>query len=101
MQGLDDIAVAYFGDGAVEEGVVHECLNFAKVQQIPVLFVVENNFFASHMHISQRQPTESTTRFALANEIPSLMVDGNDVAAVFRAATELTIQRVGEWALGF
>ena len=89
MQGLDDIAVAYFGDGAVEEGVVHECLNFAKVQQIPVLFVVENNFFASHMHISQRQPTESTTRFALANEIPSLMVDGNDVAAVFRAATEL------------
>ena len=89
MQGLDDIAVAYFGDGAVEEGVVHECLNFAKVQQIPVLFVVENNFFASHMHISQRQPTESTTCFALANEIPSLMVDGNDVAAVFRAATEL------------
>ena len=89
LQGSDDIAVAYFGDGAIEEGVVHECFNLAKVHQIPVLFVVENNLFASHMHISQRQPNTSTTRFAVANEIPALMIDGNDVAAVSRAAKQL------------
>ena len=86
LQGSDDIAVAYFGDGAIE-GVVHECLNLAKVHQIPS-FVVENNLFASHMHISQRQPNTSTTRFAVANEIPALMIDGNDVAAVSRAAEQ-------------
>ena len=97
LQGSDDIAVAYFGDGAIEEGVVHECLNLAKVHQIPVLFVVENNLFASHMHISQRQPNTSTTRFAVANEIPALMIDGNDVAAVSRAAEQfITSARQGK-----
>ena len=97
LQGLDDVSVAYFGDGAIEEGVVHECLNLAKVYQIPMLFVVENNQFASHMHISQRQPNMSTTRFAVANEIPSLMIDGNDVAAVARAAEKfITFARNGK-----
>ena len=44
MKGEDGIGVAYIGDGAAEEGVVHESLNFARVQNAPVLFVIENNF---------------------------------------------------------
>ena len=70
MQGTKDIGLAYIGDGAVEEGVVHESLNLARVHNSPVLFVVENNLFASHMHISLRQPSDMTSRFAVANDIP-------------------------------
>ena len=89
LQKTEDIAVAYFGDGACEEGVVHESLNLASIQKEPIIFVVENNLFASHMHISKRQPMNSTARFAAANAIPYRIVDGNDVIAVSRAAADL------------
>ena len=92
MQRTGDIGVAYFGDGAIEEGGVHESLNLARVLDVPVLFVVENNLFASHMHISLRQPTNSVARFAEANDIPYAIVDGNDVSAVERAAGHLIEQ---------
>lgn len=86
IQSKDDVAIAYLGDGACEEGVVHESLNLASVQKNPVIFVVENNLFASHMHISKRQPSNSTARFALANHIPFEIVDGNNVVDVANAA---------------
>lgn len=89
LQGGDDVGVAYLGDGAVEEGVVHESLNLARMLKAPVIFVVENNLFASHMHISLRQPKESTARFAVANDIPYEIVDGNDVVKVRAAAARL------------
>lgn len=89
MQGTQDVGVAYFGDGAMEEGVVHESLNLARMLRAPVLFVVENNLFASHMHISLRQPMESTARFAAANGVAHAVVDGNDVIAVAGAAKNL------------
>jgi pyruvate dehydrogenase E1 component alpha subunit len=88
LQSTNDIGVAYIGDGAVEEGVVHESFNLAKIQEAPMLFVIENNLFASHMHISLRQPSDMISRFAVANEIPYKLVDGNDVVAVFNAAKE-------------
>ena len=69
LQDNETVAVCYLGDGAVEEGVVHESLNLASVFSLPVIFVVENNLFASHMHISQRQPANFTARFAEANNI--------------------------------
>lgn len=80
------IAVAYLGDGAVEEGVVHESLNFASIHKIPILFVVENNLFASHMDLKSRQSGFFTSRFAEANNIPHQVVDGNDVVSVSEAA---------------
>ena len=54
-----------------------------------MLFVVENNLFASHMHISLRQPKEATARFAAANDIAFEIVDGNDVVQVRAAAARL------------
>jgi len=92
LQKTDDVAVAYLGDGAVEEGVVHESLNLARIQDAPVLFVVENNLFASHMHISLRQPSDAISRFAQANDIPYELVDGNDIVSVSSAANELITQ---------
>ena len=81
-----NISVAYFGDGACEEGVVHESLNLASTLNLPVLFAVENNLFSSHMHISLRQPSSFTSRFAAAHHIEYATVDGNDVLAVEKAA---------------
>lgn len=91
LQCSGDIGVVYFGDGAVEEGVFHESLNLARMLKAPVLFVVENNLFASHMHISLRQPKEATSRFAAANDIPYVLVDGNDVVQVRLAAAKLIV----------
>jgi TPP-dependent pyruvate/acetoin dehydrogenase alpha subunit len=95
LQGGGDVGVAYLGDGAVEEGVVHESLNLARMLKAPAIFVVENNLFASHMHISLRQPKESTARFAAANDIPYEIVDGNDMVKV-RAAAARLIHRARE-----
>ena len=85
----DDIGVAYIGDGAMEEGIVQESLNLAKVLRTPTLFVVENNLFSSHMHISLRQPSSATARFAIANEIDFEICDGNDVAKVYEKSKHL------------
>ena len=89
MDGGRQIAVAYFGDGACEEGVFHESLNFAAVYGLPVLFVVENNLFSSHLHIELRQPSDSIARYADAHRVRSLIIDGNDVGKVVDAAKEL------------
>jgi TPP-dependent pyruvate/acetoin dehydrogenase alpha subunit len=94
--------VRILGDGAVEEGVVHESLNLARMLKAPAIFVVENNQFASHMHISMRQPKESTARFAYANDIPYEIVDGNDVVEVRAAAARLIDRaRTGGHGPGF
>lgn len=97
LQQSGDIGVAYLGDGAVEEGVVHESLNLAATMKLPMLFVVENNLFASHMHISMRQTSEATARYADANGVASEIVDGNDIVAVELAAKRLVDRaRAGE-----
>lgn len=89
LQKKSDIGVVYLGDGAVEEGVVHESFNLAKIQNAPILFVIENNLFASHMHISLRQTSDMISRFAKSNYIPYELLDGNDVVAVSHAAKRL------------
>jgi pyruvate dehydrogenase E1 component alpha subunit len=85
MDGAGAVAVSYFGDGATEEGVFHESMNLAASMRLPVLFVCENNFFSSHLHIRLRQPRESVCRFAEAHDIPWERLDGNDVVEVARA----------------
>jgi pyruvate dehydrogenase E1 component alpha subunit len=89
MDGRGDVGVAYFGDGACEEGAVHESLNLASIYRLPVLFVCENNLFSSHLDLALRQPSDRTARFAEAHKIPAQVVDGNDVLAVARAASRL------------
>lgn len=83
------VAVSYFGDGAGEEGVLHESLNFASQFGLPVLFVCENNLFSSHLDICLRQPGDRIARFAEVHDISCRVVDGNDVVAVAEAAREL------------
>ena len=83
------VAIAYFGDGAVEEGAIHESLNLASQMALPVVFVCENNLYASHMDIAQRQPGDRTARFADAAGITARVIDGNSVTGV--AATAGTL----------
>lgn len=84
-----DIAVSFFGDGATEEGVFHESLNFAAIRELPILFVCENNMFSSHLHISLRQPHNSISRYATAHGIMAKTVEGNNIVEVSQVATEL------------
>ncbi len=55
MRGAASVAVAFFGDGAVEQGVFHECLNLAALRRLPVIFACENNLYATLSHVSARQ----------------------------------------------
>lgn len=84
----DDIAVSYLGDSACEEGAVQESFNLASVLKLPIIFVVENNLFASHMHINERQPLNSTARFAEAHGIPWKVIDGNDLTEIYNVSEE-------------
>lgn len=84
-----DLGVAYFGDGAIEEGTVHESFNLASNFKWPVLFVIENNLFSSHLHINLRQPADRVARFAEAHRLHTEVVDGNDVVAVAKASQRL------------
>ena len=89
MDGGDAVAVSYFGDGAAEEGVLHESLNLASRMGLPLLFVCENNLYASHLDIRQRQPGNRIARFAEAHGVVCHVVDGNDVVAVAEGTREL------------
>ena len=79
MDNNKEVSIAYLGDSALEEGIVQESLNIASLMNIPIIFVVENNLFGSHMDIVNRQPFVSTIRFAHAHGIEYELVDGNDV----------------------
>lgn len=97
MDGLGDIAVSFFGDGATEEGVFHESMNFAATHILPIIFICENNLFSSHLHISLRQPADSIARYAAAHGMPGRVIDGNDVGSVFKTMSELTARaRAGD-----
>ena len=97
MDGNGDMAVSFFGDGATEEGAFHESMNLAAIMKAPVLFVCENNFFSSHLHINLRQPDTSVCRYAEAHRVEWARADGNDLAAV-RAVTKEAVEsiRAGE-----
>ena len=82
MDNSQAIGVCYFGDGAAEEGVLHESLNLASIYELPVLFVCENNLYSSHLDINLRQPSDRVARFAEAHCMDAITIDGNDVVEV-------------------
>jgi TPP-dependent pyruvate/acetoin dehydrogenase alpha subunit len=89
MDGLKHVAVAFFGEGSYEEGSVYECMNYAAVRKLPVLYVCENNLYATESALAVRQPagTDLCDR-ARAFKVATRHVDGNDVFAVHEAATQ-------------
>jgi 2-oxoisovalerate dehydrogenase E1 component len=84
----DRVAVAFFGDGAVNNGAFHEGLNLASIWKLPVLFVCENNQFATEVPFQYASGNPSVAGRGPAYAIPAIEVDGNDLGAVVRAAGE-------------
>lgn len=87
MRGQDSVAVSVFGDGATEEGVFHETMNFAALRKLPMIFVCENNLYATNTHIRDRQAQTEVYRHAERFGMPGVQADGNDVLAVHAAAS--------------
>lgn len=87
-RGTDQVAVAFFGDGAVNHGAFHESINFAGAQDAPVLFVCENNRYATATPLALATKNTDVASRAAAYGIPGIAVDGNDVIAVWRATKE-------------
>lgn len=87
-----DVSVAFFGDGAVNNGAFHEGLNMAAIWKLPVLFVCENNQFATEVPFAYSSGTPDVGRRAAAYGIEGLELDGNDVLGIYRAA-EIAVSR--------
>ena len=89
LRAKDDVSCIFLGDGAVEEGVFFESLNFATVKELPVLFVCENNLYSVYSPFRVRQPeSRSIARMVEAFGVNSVQVDGNDVELVFETLTD-------------
>jgi len=85
MQKKDLVAVTFFGDAASEQGVFFESMNWAKLKNLPVVFVCENNSYSVCSHIASRQPDADVAKRAKAFDIPSATVDGMNVLEVYAA----------------
>lgn len=88
MRGGERVSVAFFGDGAVDEGTFHESLNFASLKKLPVVFVCENNFYATNSPQKARQPEVGIADRAAGYGMPGRCADGNDVLMVYETAGE-------------
>jgi pyruvate dehydrogenase E1 component alpha subunit len=91
MRGADQVAVCFFGDGALGQGIVYEVMNMASLWKLPVIYVCENNLYNEYTHYSETTAGGLTAR-AQAFGIPAEEVDGQDVRAVY-AATSAMVER--------
>src|SRR5258705_12314305 len=88
----DNVAVAFFGDGAVNNAAFHEGLNLAAIWKLPVLFVCENNQFATEVPFAYAAGNPSVASRGAAYGMPGIELDGNDVLAI-SAACGIAIER--------
>ena len=85
LQAKDQVALALLGDGATSEGDTHEALNFAGVWKSPVVFLVQNNGYAISVPLAKQTAAPTLAAKGIGYGIPSLLIDGNDAAAVYSA----------------
>jgi TPP-dependent pyruvate/acetoin dehydrogenase alpha subunit len=96
-EGKGRVVAAFFGDGATEEGVFHESLNFAALHKLPVMFVCENNFYAIHEPLDKRWSTRQLCERVRTYGIPAHQIDDGDVLEIRRLAAEaIAPMRTGE-----
>lgn len=82
------IALCFLGDGATNQGMFHEAVNFAAVLNLPAIFLIENNLYGEFTPLSEATQVQQLSRRAAAYGIPGLTVDGNDAWAVYQATRE-------------
>ena len=91
MRGEDKVVICFFGDGAMNEGIVHECMNMAAKWTLPVIYLVENNLYGMSVAIARSSRLEEHAKRAIAYDMPGGTVDGQDVLAV-RDATATCVE---------
>ncbi len=97
MEGKGGVAVSFFGDGASNAGPFHECLNIAATWKLPMLYVCENNMYAANTAAAATHALGDVAARAAGYGIPGVVVDGNDVFAVYQAANRAVERaRAGE-----
>lgn len=97
LEGKDNIAAVFFGDGACQEGEFHEVLNLAAIWKLPLLFVCENNHYGVNTPRSYSLAAREIIRMPEAYHIPARAIHGNDVEGVYLAAEEaVSMLRQGE-----
>ncbi|MCH8281625.1 MAG: thiamine pyrophosphate-dependent dehydrogenase E1 component subunit alpha [Chloroflexi bacterium] len=87
LQGNDRVAVPFFGDGASNEGAFHESINLAAIWKLPVIFLCENNQYAVSSSFKKMVASENISDRAASYNIPGVLVDGQDVIAMYEAVT--------------
>ncbi len=88
VRGTDQVTVCFYGDGASEQGTMHEAMNLASIWKLPVVFVCENNLFAESTPWTYHCAAKDIVDRATAYNMPGVAVDGADVFAVYEAAGE-------------
>lgn len=97
LSGTDRVAVPFTGDGATSEGDFHEAVNLAAVWKLPVIFVIENNYYGLSTPITEQYACKDLVDKAVGYGIPSELVDGNDLLAVYDAMSRAVARaRAGE-----
>ena len=86
MKNDNRIVVSFFGDGATDEGVFYESINFASLKKIPIILVCENNFYSTHLPLRFRQPADNIYQRVRTFKIPAVRIDGNDVIKTYLTA---------------
>ena len=90
-RGSDQVAVCFFGEGALGQGVLYEVMNLASLMSLPVIYACENNLYNEYTHYSETTAGEIAGR-AEAFGIPAVEVDGQDARAVYAAATRAVVR---------
>ena len=88
VRGSGQVAVSFFGDGAMNEGIFHEALNMAALWDLPAIYIIENNQYALSMTVAESSAVPDLASRACAYGMPNARVDGNDVLAVYQATSE-------------
>lgn len=88
MRATGQVILCFFGDGAANRGIFHEALNMAAIWTLPVVYVCENNQYGMSMSVTRAFPIEDIAERAAAYNLPGVVVDGNDLLAVYEATLE-------------
>lgn len=97
MRGEKTVALTYFGDGATSEGDFHEAMNFAGVYKTPTVFICQNNQYAISTSRAKQTASDTIAQKALAYGFPGVLVDGNDLFAMYAVTKEAVARaRAGE-----
>ncbi len=88
LRETDQVCVCFFGDASTNQGTFHESLNLASIWKLPIVFVCENNNYGISMSQARHQAIKDVADRGAAYGIPGIVVDGNDVLAVYEAASE-------------